>query len=224
MSVLYIVATPIGNLKDITLRALEVLKEVDLVLAEDTRVARKLLSYYGIHKPIKRYDENIKEKVHRKIADYLLKGRKVALLSDAGTPVISDPGAGLVNYLTKIQISNIKIIPIPGASALTAALSIAGVEVNGFTFVGYPPHKKKRQKFFNQLKEIRIKPIVLYESPHRFQKTLSDLGEVFGDDSRVVIARELTKIHEEVFRGNLKQASLYFVGDKIRGEFVIILL
>jgi len=222
MSILYIVATPIGNLKDITLRALEVLNEVDLILAEDTRLAKKLLSHYKIHKPIKRYDENIKEKIHPKIADYLLKDKKIALLSDAGTPVISDPGAKLIDYLLE-NISSLKVVPIPGASALTAALSVAGIVVNEFTFVGYPPRKKKRQKFFNQLKEIKIKPVVLYESPHRLEKTLKDLIEVFGNDSKIIIARELTKIYEEIFRGTIKQAKLYFVGNKVKGEFVVIL-
>jgi 16S rRNA (cytidine1402-2'-O)-methyltransferase len=222
MSILYIVATPIGNLKDITLRALEVLNEVDLILAEDTRLAKKLLSHYKIHKPIKRYDENIKEKIHPKIADYLLKDKKIALLSDAGTPVISDPGAKLIDYLLE-NVSSLKVVPIPGASALTAALSVAGIVVNEFTFVGYPPRKKKRQKFFNQLKEIKIKPVVLYESPHRLEKTLKDLIEVFGNDSKIIIARELTKIYEEIFRGTIKQAKLYFVGNKVKGEFVVIL-
>jgi 16S rRNA (cytidine1402-2'-O)-methyltransferase len=221
MGILYIVATPIGNLKDITFRALAVLKGADLILAEDTRMAEKLLSHYEIHKPIKRYDENVRVQIYCEVADRLRKGEMIALVSDAGTPAISDPGARLVSFVRE-KVTSAKIVPIPGPSALTAALSATGLNADQFTFVGYPPHKKGRQKFFNQLKEIKARPIVLYESPHRFQKTLDALLQVFGDNHQIVICRELTKIYEEIFKGNIAKVREYFVEEKIRGEFVLI--
>lgn len=221
MGILYIVATPIGNLKDISLRALEILKEADLILAEDTRVTRKLLFHYEIHKPIKRYDENVGPQVYGEIEERLQRGQKIALVSDAGTPAISDPGARLVSFIRE-KTAGVKIVPIPGPSALTAALSAAGLNADQFTFVGYPPHKKGRQKFFNQLKEIKARPIVLYESPHRFRKTLDALFQVFGANHQLVVCRELTKIYEEIFEGNIAKAREYFIEEKIRGEFVLI--
>ncbi len=222
MGNLFVVATPIGNLKDITLRALETLKSVDFILAEDTRITFKLLSYYNIKKPILSYHKFSKEKTYEKIYKLLAEDKNLALVPDAGTPSISDPGSKLIQFLIN-KNPQIKIIPIPGPSALTAALSISGATDNQFTFLGYPPHQKGRSKFFEKLKVIEIWPIVLYESPHRLLKTLKDLKEVVGDDLKIIVCRELTKIYEEVWRGEIKSALNYFNQNKIKGEFVLIL-
>ena len=208
MPKLFIVSTPIGNLKDITLRALDILREVDLVLAEDTRVARKLLSHFGIHKPILRY---LPKKDYRKFEN-------IALVTDAGTPAISDPGTILVKDLTGAGFA---VIPIPGPSALSTILSVSDIDCSNFTFLGFPPRKKGRKTFFEKLSKIET-PIILFESPHRIQKTLKEL-ELTAGARYANIGRELTKIHEEVFRGTLSEAQKHFVGEKQRGEFVIIL-
>ena len=163
MGILYIVATTIGNLKDITLRALEVLKEVDLILAEDTRITKKLLFHYKIQKPLKHYDDHAKFSVYENIKKELQAGKSLVLVSDAGTPGISDPGARLVSFVQK-ELPDVRIIAIPGPSALIAALSISGINADKFTFIGYPPHKTVRQKFFKALVEISIRPIILYDS------------------------------------------------------------
>jgi 16S rRNA (cytidine1402-2'-O)-methyltransferase len=222
MGVLYIVATPIGNLKDITLRALEVLKEADLILAEDTRVTKKLLFHYGIEKTVWRYDENIGEKSRESIKEELVSGRKIALVTDAGTPAIADPGSRLVDFLRK-EAPETNIIPIPGPSALIAALSAAGFGADRFAFLGYPPHKKGRETFFRELGESSLRPAVFYESTHRIRKAFENLQKVFGGEKEIVVAKELTKIHEEIFRGQIKKALEYFQGEKEKGEFVIII-
>lgn len=221
MGTLYIVATPIGNLKDITLRALETLKSADLILAEDTRVIQKLLLHYEIKKPIKRYDEYSKTGIYEEISTRLQKGENIALVSDAGTPGIADPGSKLVSFI-KERLPDIKVVPIPGPSALATAISASGIVGSEFTFLGYPPHKKGRQKFFRSLKDIATRPVILYESPHRIEKTLSSLGEVFGEGYRIVVGRELTKIHEEIFKGSVIEAQKHFQGERQRGEFVLI--
>ncbi|TSA44313.1 16S rRNA (cytidine(1402)-2'-O)-methyltransferase [bacterium] len=218
---LYIVATPIGNLKDITLRAIETLKEADLILAEDTREAKKLLNRFEISKPIWRYDEYATAGSYGKIKEMLTEGKNIALVTDAGTPSIADPGSKLTAFIQK-ELPEAKIIPIPGPSALITALSAAGVNADQFTFLGYPPHKKGRQTFFRELKEIKIRPIVLYESPHRVEKAFKSLEENFGE-AKITVARELTKIHEEIWHGTAKNASAHFQGEKKKGEFVIIL-
>lgn len=227
MGNLYIVATPIGNLKDITLRALETLKEVDLILAEDTRVTRKLLSHYDIHTPLKSYHQHSSDKIHEFVEQKLEQGKNIALVTDAGTPGISDPGARLVQSLNETykltNVSTYKLIPIPGPSALIAALSASGVNADKFTFLGYPPHKKGRKTFFEKLAHTEVKPIVLYESPHRLQKTLGELKNVLKAAQSIVIAKELTKIHEEIWQGTIEEAEEYFIGPKSKGEFVIIL-
>ena len=221
MGILYIVATPIGNLKDITLRALEVLKEVDLILAEDTRITKKLLFHYKIQKPLKHYDDHAKLGVYENIKKELQARKSLALVSDAGTPGISDPGVRLVSFVQK-ELPDVRIIAIPGPSALTTALSISGINADKFTFVGYPPHKKGRQKFFKALVEISIRPIILYESVHRLEKTLTALIDLLGEDQEIVVARELTKIYEEIFRGGIGNAQNYFQDEKKKGEFVLI--
>ncbi len=208
MANLYLVATPIGNLKDITLRALEVLKGVDIILAEDTRVTRKLLSHYGISKPILRY-------LHGK--DYA-RFQDLALVTDAGTPGISDPGLKLIQDLSQ---KGFKIIPIPGPSSLSAIISASDIDLSEFLFLGFPPHKKGRQTFFKRVAASEV-PVIIFESPHRILKTLGELSKVCGE-RYVNIGRELTKIYEEVFRGKLSEALKYFKGERIRGEFTLIL-
>lgn len=218
---LYIVATPIGNLKDVTLRAIETLKNVDLIIAEDTRVAKKLLDHYEIKKPVWRYDEYARDSSYAKIKNLLIRGSNIALVTDAGTPAIADPGTKLMAFIRK-ELPETKIIPIPGPSAIITALSAAGVNANLFIFLGYPPHKKGRQTFFKELKDIKIRPIVFYESPHRVEKTFKSLEENLGNDAEIIVARELTKIHEEIWRGSAKNALDHFQGEKRKGEFVII--
>lgn len=222
MGTLFIVGTPIGNLKDITLRALEILKSVNLILAEDTRVTKKLLNVYAIQKPIWRFDENASEKSYMEIAERLKGGENIALVTDAGTPGIADPGWKLVRFLQS-EFPEVKTIPIPGASAIVTALSASGINADQFTFLGYPPHKKGRKTFFAKLTKLEIHPVVLYESPHRFQKTLTNLGEVLGMDKEIIVGRELTKIFEEIYKGSITDAMPHFTGQKAKGEFVIII-
>lgn len=207
MGNLYIVATPIGNLKDITLRVLEILKSVDVILAEDTRVTKKLLSHYNIRKPVFRYVSS------RDFSNF----RQIALVTDAGTPGISDPGRRLVENLFN---KGFKIIPIPGPSALSALISVSDIDLRGFLFLGFPPHKKGRRTFFKRVAQSET-PVILFESPHRISRTLKELQDAAGA-RRVNVGRELTKIHEEVFRGKLSEALAHFEGEKERGEFVII--
>lgn len=222
MGILYVVATPIGNLKDITLRALEIMKSADVIFAEDTRVTKKLLSHYEISKPLFSYHEHSPQSAYEKAAEFLRAGKNIVLVTDAGTPGISDPGARLMAYLRE-NLAGTKIVPVPGPSALIAALSASGIDASQFTFLGYPPHKKGREKFFNQLREIRIWPVVFYESPYRVQKMLAQLQKVFPAGHSIIVARELTKIHEEVWRGTLKDAGRYFREERLKGEFVIII-
>jgi 16S rRNA (cytidine1402-2'-O)-methyltransferase len=217
---LSIVATPIGNLEDITLRALRILKEVDYVLCEDTRVTGKLLSHYEIKAKLKRYDAHASEKVHESIIHDLMDGKHVALVSDAGTPGVSDPGVMLVQ---KARDAGVTIEVIPGASALTSALSISGLMGNEFVFLGFVPQKKGRETFFNSLPGYEI-PVIFYESPHRIMKTLESLTKIpRATLGKVTIFRELTKMHEEVVKGTAEEVLQYFVDhpDHVRGEFVV---
>lgn len=221
MSTLYSVATPIGNLEDITLRALRVLKDVDIVFAEDTRVTKKLLAHYEIETPVLRLDAQTEERKAAAVLKLLEEGKQVALVSDAGTPTISDPGARLVSA---VHEAGFQVVTVPGPSAVTAALSVAGVPADNFVFLAFPPHKKGRQTFFETLAHER-RTVVFYESPHRIVKTLTSLAETLSDTRQVVICRELTKIHEEVVRGNAQEVHSYFEAykEKQKGEFVVIL-
>jgi len=221
---LSVVATPIGNLEDITLRALRTLKECDVIYAEDTRVISKLLARYEIKKPLQRLDATTEIKKADEIISRLEAGEHVVFVSDAGTPGISDPGSRLVALAREqVKRSNLftKIEAIPGASALTAALSIAGVDADKFTFLGFLPHKKGRQTALKKLVASDI-PVVLYESPHRILKLLKELEALAV--SMVALARELTKIHEEVISGTPADLLAHFVThpDTVRGEFVVI--
>ena len=215
---LFVVGTPIGNLEDITLRAILTLQNVDMVLAEDTRNSKKLLDAHNIDTKMISYHEHSSEKDIKRIIDLLLEGKDLALISDAGTPTISDPGYGLIRDCIK---NNIIITPIPGASAITAAMSIAGLPSDSFTFLGFLPQKKGRMKKIEQLKNID-NTIILFESPFRLEKTLNQLLDSLGNRS-VVVGRELTKLYEEVIRGNLDEVIKYFSKSKVKGEIVIMI-
>ncbi|MBU1160125.1 16S rRNA (cytidine(1402)-2'-O)-methyltransferase [Patescibacteria group bacterium] len=215
---LYVVGTPIGNLEDITLRALRILKEADLIACEDTRVTKKLLGRYEIKTPVISYFQHSKPAKIDKIISELKSGKNIALVTDAGTPGVSDPGNLLVAEAVK---NKIKIVPIPGPSALTSLISIAGINLQKFIFLAFPPHKKGREKFFKEVASAQY-PVIYYESLHRIIKNLELLSVL--TDKKIIIGRELTKMFEELFRGNIKDALLYFQNkDKLRGEFVIII-
>mgnify|MGYP001585558763 CR=1 FL=1 len=222
MGILYVVATPIGNLGDISSRALEVLRTVYLIYAEDTRVTKKLLSKYEIHTRIAHYDEHVPNRTIEEVMRLLNDGKNIAVVSDAGTPGISDPGSVLVSHIQK-EGPNSQIQAIPGPSAVISALSVSGISANKFTFLGYPPQKNKRNKFFEELSKIETRPIVLYESPHRLKKTLKNISELFGLDYVIFISKEITKIHETNFTGTISEALDYFEGSRGLGEFVIII-
>lgn len=214
---LYIVATPVGNLEDITLRALRVLKEVDLIAAEDTRHSLKLLNHYGITKPLMSYWSE-REKIQAvRILEALRSGRSVALISDAGTPGISDPGAVLIRSAIG---EGIPVVPIPGPSALIAALSASGLATDEFTFIGFlPPKDMQRRKKLDELKH-EPRTLIFYEAPHRLVDTLSALYAVFGD-RQAVVAKELTKMHETMLRGRLSGILDELGRATIAGEYVI---
>lgn len=216
---LSIVATPIGNMGDITFRALWNLKECHVIYSEDTRVISKLLSHYGIQKSLQRLDAATEAKKSKEVAERLAALEHVVYVSDAGTPGVSDPGARLVAYV-RAHCPEAIIDAIPGASALTAALSISGIDMTTFSFLGFPPHKKGRQTFVKQLAKSEI-PVVLYESPHRIQKLLGELAA--AGIRKVGIGRELTKMHEEFITGTPQELSESLKKRKAeRGEFVVI--
>jgi len=215
---LFVVGTPIGNLEDITLRAISTLQNVDLILAEDTRNSKKLLSAHNIDTKMMSYHEHSNEKETKRIISLLLDGKNLALISDAGTPTISDPGYGLIRDCIKKEI---KIIPIPGASAITTAMSVSGLPSDSFTFFGFLPQKKGRIKKIKELLNVD-NTIILFESPFRLEKTLNQLKEYLGNRS-VVVGRELTKLYEEIIRGNLEDVIKYFSKSKVKGEIVIMI-
>lgn len=219
MGTLSIIATPIGNLEDVTLRALRVLKEADYVLCEDTRVTGKLLSHYNIKTSLKRYDAHTSESVHERVVEDLLSGKNIALVSDAGTPGVSDPGVLLVE---RARQRGVRIDAIPGPSSVTAAFSIAGISGNQFVFLGFAPQKKGRETFFKSLNSYEM-PVIFFESTHRVMKTLEALEKVLIDRS-VSIAREITKMHEEFVSGSPTELIQYFTENKDhqKGEFVVI--
>ncbi|MCF7834395.1 MAG: 16S rRNA (cytidine(1402)-2'-O)-methyltransferase [Candidatus Pacebacteria bacterium] len=222
MSNFYVVATPIGNMKDITFRALETLKEVDIILCEDTRETRKILQRYDINTSTLSYHAQSKMSKTDKIFDLLAEGKNLALVSDAGTPGISDPGAMLVSLIRERFGSEVKIIPIPGANALVSALCASGLPIHEFTFLGFLPHKKGRETIFKEISNAK-RTYAFYESPHRILKTLESLTE-FCPNKRVCVARELTKIYEEFKTDTPKEVLKFFEEntEKQRGEFVVI--
>jgi len=225
MSILYIVATPIGNLQDISARAIDILASVDLILCEDTRTTKKLLDYYRIEKPTLSYHEHSKLKKTEYIIRLLREGKSLALVSDAGTPGISDPGNKLIEQLNNRPIDQLKIVPVPGPSALTAAASVSGFATDKFVFMGFPPAKKKRKKFFEEVLNSKY-PVIFYESPYRIIKTLSELQSlIIGHELsvNVVVCRELTKKFETIYRGEVGEVVKQLEKDIIKGEFVVII-
>ena len=220
MPTLYIIATPIGNLEDITLRALRALKEVNVILCEDTRTTAKLLQKYNIKTPTVSYHSHSKLSKVEKIFSLLLEGKNLALVSDAGTPAISDPGVLLISQI-RSRRSDVQIVPIPGPSAVIAALSASGLPSSDFLFLGFLPHKKGRETLFKEIAESK-RTVVFYESPHRIIKALTSLKEHLKS-RKIAIARELTKIHEEIVFGTPEELLVYLNNnkEKIRGEFVV---
>lgn len=222
MAVLYVVATPIGNLKDITPRALEVLRGVDFILAEDTRETLKLLNHYEIKKPVVSYFQHSKLSKVEYILRLLGEGKILALVCDAGTPGINDPGGKLIEEVIKKFGDSVRTIPIPGPNAAIAALSISGFNVDRFLFLGYPPHKKGRKIFFSEISKSQY-PIVIYESVHRILRTLKELSEFENLKNRqVVVCRELTKKFETIYRGRIREIIPQIEKQKL-GEFVVII-
>ena len=217
---LYVVATPIGNLEDITYRAVKVIGEVDLVAAEDTRHSRKLLDHFGIRKPLLSYHDHNERQRYTEILERLRAGENVALISDAGTPCIADPGYRLI---AACRTAGVPVVPVPGASALVAALSVSGVATDRFAFEGYLPSRTKaRTDLFKGLVGEQ-RTLVFYETPHRLIAALNDLGQVFGGERLLVVAREMTKLHEEFFHGSADEAVAHFSRQPVKGEVVLIL-
>jgi 16S rRNA (cytidine1402-2'-O)-methyltransferase len=215
---LYIVATPIGNLEDVTLRALRILGEVSLIAAEDTRHTQKLLTHFSIAKPLTSYHDHNKEQKAEVLVARLKEGGDVALVSDAGTPGISDPGYYIINRAIE---EGIRVVPIPGATAALAALSVSGLPTDSFVFEGFMPPKKGRR--VAKLKRLADEPrtVILYEAPHRIHETLDDMRDVLGN-RRIVLARELTKIHEELLRGKIGDIIEKLTGRTVKGEITLV--
>lgn len=217
--ILYLCATPIGNLEDITLRTLRVLREADLIAAEDTRHTRKLLSHYDIHTPMTSYHEHNKYGKGPRLIAELKNGKTVALVSDAGTPGISDPGQEIIAAAAG---DGIPVVPVPGASAVVAALTCSGLPTNGFVFTGFWPRaKKERHSLFEGL-AAEEKTVVFYESPRRLVKTLEEIRELVGD-RHIAVGRELTKVHEEVVRGRISTVLNHFRTASPKGEFTVVM-
>jgi 16S rRNA (cytidine1402-2'-O)-methyltransferase len=218
MSHLYLVPSPIGNLQDITLRALETLKKADLILAEDTRNSSRLLNHYQIDKPLTPYHQHNEHKVVRHLVDQLLQGKQMALLTDAGTPGVSDPAFLLVRECIR---QGVRVECLPGATALVPALVNSGLPMNRFSFEGFLPLKKGRQTLLKQLAE-EERTLIFYESPVRLVKTLENLITYFGEERPCCVSRELTKVYEENRRGTLREVHDHFAGKGVKGEVVIV--
>ena len=215
---LYIVPTPIGNLQDITLRAIEVLKSVDLILAEDTRTSSKLLNHYQIHKPLSSYHQHNEHKVLQHLINQLLEGKTIAVITDAGTPGISDPAFLLVRESIKVGV---KVETLPGATAFVPALVNSGIPASRFSFEGFLPLKKGRQTMLKQL-AVEERTMIFYESPVRLVKTLDEMILYFGAERRCCVSRELTKMFEENARGTLQEVCAHFKQKEVKGEIVIV--
>lgn len=217
--IFYVVATPIGNLNDITLRALETLRGVDYVFAEDTRVTLKLLNHFDIKKPLISYREEVHQRVFPRIVKLLQEGKRLALVTDAGTPAIDDPGSSIVAALRAEGFT--RVVPIPGASAVATAFSVAGIAAQQFFFAGFPPQKKRRKKFFEDIAR-RTEPIILFESPYRLLKTLQNLKEA-APDRLLVVFKELTKLYERSWQGMPEEIIAALSHEPIKGEWVIVI-
>ncbi|HRY37023.1 MAG TPA: 16S rRNA (cytidine(1402)-2'-O)-methyltransferase [Candidatus Magasanikbacteria bacterium] len=216
---LFIIATPIGNLGDVTLRALETFKSVDLILCEDTRVTKNMLDHYKINKQLISFHQHSEIAKFKEIESLLLSGKNIGLVTDAGTPGISDPGGLLIEYLIKKGLGD-NVVAIPGVSAVVMALSISGFPTDRFMFMGFPPHKNKRQKYFKEVAE-KEETVVFYESGHRILKCLNELKELLDPKRQLVVCRELTKKFETIYRGTIDEI-IEKMKDE-RGEFVIII-
>jgi 16S rRNA (cytidine1402-2'-O)-methyltransferase len=219
---LYIVPTPIGNLEDMTYRAVRILKEVDMVFCEDTSVTQRLFKEYDIETKTSVFHANSSERDFRRIIEALQEGKNIALVSDAGMPTISDPGVSIVKRVYE-EVDEVQVVALPGATALTTALAVSGVSSATFTFFGFLPQKKRRETVFKKIVE-NTHTSVFYESVHRIEKTLESLKEKLEEERMVVVCKELSKMHEEVVRGTASYVAAYFVEhkDKVRGEFVVI--
>ena len=217
--VLYIVATPIGNLEDLTFRALRILKEVDLIAAEDTRHSRRLLDHYGIKTPLTSYHEHNEQSKARQLVERMQRGESIALISDAGTPVLSDPGHRLVREAIR---SAILVSPVPGPSALLAALSASGLSMEPFVFEGFLPAKRKERREKLQSLRAQARTLVFYEAPHRLKESLEDIGAIFGN-REMVLAREISKVHEEFLRGSAIDLIAKLADRDVRGELTLVI-
>jgi 16S rRNA (cytidine1402-2'-O)-methyltransferase len=214
---LYIVATPIGNLEDMTFRAVRTLKEVDYVFAEDTRVTKKLLNHFEIDTIVYRYDEHTKQHQIENIINLLKDDKNIALVTDAGTPCISDPGYEVVEQALK---EGLEVSPIPGVSSMIAAASVSGISMRRMAYEGFLPKKKGRQTLLKKLAE-EERSIIIFESPHRIERTIRDIDEYLGE-REIVVCREITKLYEEIIRGTTKEVLEKLAGRKIKGEIVLI--
>lgn len=219
MGELFIVPTPIGNLQDFTFRAVEILKSSDLILAEDTRQTIKLLKHYTIEKPLQAFHQHNEHKVTERFVERLAQGEIISLVSDAGTPGISDPGFLLVRAAVE---ANIKVTTLPGATAFVPALVNSGLPCDRFVFEGFLPHKKGRQSRIKELVQ-EARTVVFYESPYRLVKLLNQLIEFAGEDRAVSVSREISKLHEETIRGTLKEVHDHYSKGTVKGEIVVIL-
>jgi 16S rRNA (cytidine1402-2'-O)-methyltransferase len=222
MAVIYIVGTPIGNLEDISQRALRILSEVDLILCEDTRVTKKLLERYCLKTPTLSYHQHSKIQKTDYIVGLLKQGKNLALLSDAGTPGISDPGNKLIEKIVESLGDSVKISSVPGPSALAAAASVSGLPTDKFLFMGFPPVRKKRRKFFEEI-ERSDHPVIFYESTYRILRTLEELASSVGN-RKIAVCRELTKKFETIYRGEINEIIRRLIENKeeIKGEFVVV--
>ena len=218
--VLYVVATPIGNLEDMTYRAVRVLQGVALIAAEDTRHSRKLLEHYAIQTPLISYHEHNEEQRAEQLLARLQGGEELALISDAGTPCIADPGYRLVS---RCRNAGIRVVAIPGPSALVAALSVAGLPTDGFRFIGFLPSKQQARRRELQAWAKERQTLACYETPHRLQAALADVVELYGPERPLAVARELTKRHEEMFCGSAAEALEHFTSGRVRGELVLLI-
>ena len=217
---LYIVGTPIGNLGDITLRALETIKSVDFIAAEDTRVTRKLLSHYEISKPLVSYHEHNRNESGEKIVERIIAGENCALVTDAGMPAISDPGSELVKLCAE---EGIEVLVVPGASAVASAVAISGIDSTRFCFEGFlSTSKKSRREHLDSIRNEK-RAMVFYEAPHKLKRTLSDLAETLGGERKIAICREMTKLYEECIRTTLGEAERYYSDKTPKGEFVLVI-
>ena len=215
----YVVATPIGNLKDITERALQILRKADVVLAEDTRHTRRLLTAYQLSKPLERLDEHTTQSKISKILLWIKEGKDIALVTDAGTPAISDPGAKLVSAIYD-EFGDGNIVPIPGPSAVSLALSASGFSANKYLFLGYPPKKKRRKLFFNEIAESKW-TCVFFSTPHRILKDLAALKDA-GTEKCIFVAREMTKQFETLYRGGIDKVQEKIQSDPQKGEYTVV--